>query len=165
MLAHPAAPIMYDLRFFSHTAYAQPLPRRNADSLLQRSESKQTNYISEYNDEYLDYYLKNNSIDAKTKAKLISKNYVYGYVENLPYEKKVHGKVAGIAGEYIDRVSRLADINFEYKKYDSIKDLKEAIDNKEVDVYFDYYNYGNKNYLSTVSTFVEDYVVHFFINS
>ena len=120
---------------------------------------KQTNYISEYNDEYLDYYLKNNSIDAKTKAKLISKNYVYGYVENLPYEKKVHGKVAGIAGEYIDRVSRLADINFEYKKYDSIKDLKEAIDNKEVDVYFDYYNYGNKNYLSTVSTFVEDYVV------
>ena len=120
---------------------------------------KQTNYISEYNDEYLDYYLKNNSIDAKTKAKLISKNYVYGYVENLPYEKKVHGKVAGIAGEYIDRVSRLADINFEYKKYDSIKDLKEAIDNKEVDIYFDYYNYGNKNYLSTVSTFVEDYVV------
>ena len=33
------------------------------------------------------------------------------------YTVKVNGKVQGIAGEYIDRISRLADINFKYKKY------------------------------------------------
>ena len=120
---------------------------------------KQTNYVKEYNDSYLNYYLDKNKLDAKTKAKLISKNYVYGYVENPPYEVKVHGKVAGIAGEYIDRITRLSDINFKYKKYSNKKELQKAIDKKEVDIYFDYYNYSNDNYLQTLSTFVEDYVV------
>ena len=120
---------------------------------------KQTKYIKEYNDSYLNYYLEKNKLDAKTKAKLISKNYVYGYVEKPPYEKKVHGKVAGIAGEYIDRVSRLADINFKYKKYPNKKALEKAIDKGEVDIYFDYYNYSNDKYTATLSTFVEDYVI------
>ena len=120
---------------------------------------RQTNYIKEYNDAYLNYYLEKNELDAKTKAKLISKNYVYGYVENLPYESKVNGKVAGIAGEYIDRVSRLANINFKYKKYSSKKALQKAIDKGEVDVYFDYYNYSGDKYSATLSTFVEDYVI------
>ena len=120
---------------------------------------RQTNYITEYNEEYLNYYLENNNISAKEKSTLVSKTYKYGYVENLPYEKKVNGRVAGIAGEYINRISRLANINFVYKEYKSINDLKKAIDKGEIDIYFDYYNYTNDKYLSTVSTFVEDYVV------
>ena len=120
---------------------------------------RQTRFIEEYNKEYLNYYLETNKLDAKTKATLISKNYVYGYIENAPYEVKVNGKVAGIAGEYIDRVSRLADINFKYKKYSSIKALQKAVDKGEVDVYFDYYNVNSKEYVPTISTFIEDYVV------
>ena len=120
---------------------------------------KQTKYIKEYNDAYLNYYLDKNKLDAKTKVQLISKNYVYGYVENLPYESKVNGKVAGIAGEYIDRISRLAGINFKYRKFSSKKALQKAIDKGEVDVYFDYYNYSGDKYTATLSTFVEDYVV------
>ena len=120
---------------------------------------RQLNYIKEYNNAYLNYYLNKNKLDAKTKATLISKNYVYGYVENLPYEAKVNGKVAGIAGEYVDRISRLANINFKYKKYSSRKDLEKAIEKGKVDVYFDYNNYTNDNYVATLSTFVEDYVV------
>ena len=120
---------------------------------------RQLNYIEEYNNAYLNYYLDKNKLDAKTKAQLISKNYVYGYVENPPYEQKVNGHVAGIAGEYIDRVSRLADINFKYKKFNSKKELKKAVEKGKVDVYFDYYNYSNDKYLATISTFVEDYVV------
>ena len=120
---------------------------------------KQTNFIKEYNDAYLNYYLDKNKLSAKTKATLISKNYVYGYVENPPYESKVNNEVAGIAGEYISRVSRLANINFKYKKYKTTKDLQKAIANGKVDVYFDYYNYNNDKYLPTLSTFIEDYVV------
>ena len=120
---------------------------------------RKTKYIKEYNDAYLNYYLDKNKLNAKTKASLISKNYVYGYVENPPYEKKVNGKLAGIAGEYISRISRLANINFKYKRYDSKKALQKAIDKKEVDIYFDYYNYSNDEYSATLSTFVEDYVV------
>ena len=120
---------------------------------------RQTNYIKEYNKAYLNYYLEKNNLDAKTKASLVSKNYVYGYVENLPYEASVNGKVAGIAGEYVNRISRLANINFKYKKYNSIGALQKAIDKGDVDLYFDYYNYNDDKYLSTLSTFVEDYVV------
>ena len=120
---------------------------------------RQLNYVKEYNEAYLNYYLEKNKLDAKTKASLISKNYVYGYVENAPYEVKVYGKATGIAGEYINRISRLADINFKYQKYDSRKDLEKAIDKGEIDVYFDYNNYVNDKYLATLSTFIEDYVV------
>ena len=120
---------------------------------------KLSNYISEYNEAYLDYYLDKNKLDAKTKASLVSKNYVYGYVENIPYEIKVNKKLAGIAGEYIDRIARLADINFKIVKYDTKEELQKDIDKGKVDIYFDYYNYTNDKYLATLSTFIEDYAI------
>lgn len=120
---------------------------------------RQTKYIKEYNDAYLDYYLEKNKLNAKDKATLVSKNYVYGYVEHEPYEVKVNGKLAGIAGEYIDRVSRLADINFKFQKYSSQKELEKAINSGSIDVYFDYYNLNGEKYLPTLSTFIEDYAI------
>lgn len=120
---------------------------------------RQTNYVKEYNKSYLNYYLDKNKLSAKTKTALISKNYVYGYVENEPYEVNVKGKIAGIAGEYIDRMSRLADINFKFEKFANKKELEKAIESGKVDVYFDYYNYNNKQYSPTLSTFVEDYAI------
>ena len=118
-----------------------------------------TKYVEEYNAAYLNYYLEKNNLSGKEKSALVSKTYVYGYVENEPYELKIHGKLAGIAGEYVNRMSRLGDIEFKYKKFTSKKDLEKAIDKGKVDIYFDYYNYSNENYLATVSTFIEDYVV------
>ncbi len=120
---------------------------------------KETKYVKEYNDSYLDYYVSKNKLSAKEKDDLISKVYVYGYVENKPYEVKKHGSLKGIAAEYVDRISRLTNIEFKYKEYKSQKDLRKAIKNGEVDFYFDYYNYNNAKYTPTLSTFVEDYVV------
>lgn len=118
-----------------------------------------TKYVDEYNESYLNYYVQKNNISAKTKASLISKNYTYGYISNAPYEVKVNGKAAGIAGEYIDRIARLADINFKYKEYKSKEELQKVIDEGKIDVYFDYYNYNNDKYYATLSTFIEEYVV------
>ncbi len=123
------------------------------------SKWKLTKYVEEYNDAYLDYYVEKNNLSDKMKTALISKTYVYGYVDNPPYEVGESKKIVGIAAEYINRLSRLTDIEFKFKKYKNQKQLKKAIDKGEVDVYFDYYNYSNKNYLSTLSTFVEYYVV------
>ncbi len=118
-----------------------------------------TEYTKEYNQAYLDYYFLKNDLSAKTKASLVSKDYTYGFVTNAPYEVLVNGKLAGIAGEYIDRMSRLADINFKYKEYKTKDELQKAIDSGEIDVYFDYYNYNNDKYYATLSTFIEQYVV------
>lgn len=120
---------------------------------------KKNYYVEEYNAAYLDYYIEKNNINAKTKADLISKNYVYGYVENAPYEVTINHSVNGIASEYIHRMERLTGIDFTYQKYKTREELKKAVDKGEVDIYFDYYNFSNNEYLTTVSTFVEDYVV------
>ena len=120
---------------------------------------KEMDFVREYDEEYFDYYLTQNKLTSKEKSDLVSKTYKYGYVENITYEKKVNGRVAGIAGEYLDRVARLTNIEFKYKKYNSVKELEKAIKNKEVDMYFDYYGLSSDDYKGTLSTFIEDYVI------
>ena len=116
-------------------------------------------YVDDYNKLLLNYYVSLNNINDKTKTELLSKTYVYGYVENPPYEITNGSKLSGIAAEYINRVKRLTDIDFTYKKYNNINDLNNAINKGEVDIYFDYIENSNSKYLKTVSTFIENYVV------
>ena len=116
-------------------------------------------YVLDYNKLLLNYYVEKRNINDKTKTDLLSKTYVYGYVENIPYEITSGNKLAGIAIEYINRVIRLTDIDFTYKKYSSIEELDKAIQNGNVDLYFDYINNKDSKYLKTVSTFVENFVV------
>lgn len=120
---------------------------------------KKDYYVTAYNKAYLNYYAEENNMNDKTKADLISKNYVYGYVENAPYEVTMDEKVTGIAGEYIARMSRLTGIEFTFKKYKTMEELKNAIAQGEVDVYFNYDNSENEKYKETRSTFIEKYVV------
>ncbi len=116
-------------------------------------------YVSEYNKLLLNYYIEKKNINDKTRADLLSKTYVYGYVENTPYEITKGSKITGIAAEYINRLVRLTDIDFSYRKYKSLSELNKAIENGEVDIYFDYIGNPNSKYLKTVSTFIENYVV------
>lgn len=120
---------------------------------------KNREYVDSYNDNLLNYYINNKNINDKTKAELLSRNYVYGYIENPPYEATIDKELVGISGEYINRIERLTGIDFTYKKYESYDELKKAIDKGQVDVYFNYYNYENSNYKATTSTYIEEYVV------
>ncbi|MGN0973767.1 MAG: diguanylate cyclase domain-containing protein [Bacilli bacterium] len=120
---------------------------------------KNNNYVEEYNQELLEYYIQSNNISDKTKTDLVSKTYVYGYVENTPYEVTKGSSVEGIAMEYINRMSRLTNIEFKYKKYKTVNALKKDIADNKVDIYFDYYGINSKNYKSTISPFIEEYVV------
>lgn len=122
---------------------------------------KTDNFVNEYNDVYFDYYITENEVSSAESTDLVKKNYVYGYVENYPYEVEVDGVVSGIAGEYLKRMSRLTDISFTYKRYSSKEALRKAVNKGDVDIYFDYYNFSEENddYKSTISTFIEDYVV------
>lgn len=120
---------------------------------------KKDYYVSVYNEEYLKYYINIKKINDKTKAEMISKNYVYGYIENPPYEKDVNGIPSGIASEYIARLQRLTGIDITYKKYKNIKELQQAIEKQEIDIYFNYFDITGNGYTLTVSPFVEEYVV------
>ena len=116
-------------------------------------------YVKDYNKTMLDYYISMRDINDKTRADLLSKAYVYGYVENNPYEFSIANNMEGIAIEYIKRIIRLTDIDMTYRKYDSIKDLKDGISKGEVDIYFDYFGGDDSKYLKTKSVFIENYVV------
>lgn len=120
---------------------------------------KKDYFVSVYNEEYLKYYISAKSINDKTKAEMLSKNYVYGYVENAPYEADVDKIASGIASEYIARLQRLTGIDVTYQKYKTIEELQQAISNKEIDIYFNYFDNSANGYSMTVSPFVEEYVV------
>jgi diguanylate cyclase (GGDEF)-like protein len=120
---------------------------------------KKDYYVEVYNEEYLKYYIAAKNINDKTKAEMLSKNYVYGYVENKPYEASVDNVASGIASEYIARLKRLTGIDITYQKYKTVADLQQAIDNQEVDFYFNYYGLSSSSYSMTTSPFVEEYVV------
>ncbi len=120
---------------------------------------KKESYVTSYNKEYLDYYASKNGINDKTKADLVSKSYVYGYVENAPYELNIDGVPKGVASEYVARMLRLTGIDFTYKKYKSIDQLNQAIDRGEVDLYFNYSGYTTSDYTATLSPTIEQYVV------
>ena len=116
-------------------------------------------YVTEYNKSLLNYYLVENSINDKAKAELIGKNYVYGYVNNIPYDVNYDGEMVGIASSYINRMARLTGITFEFVKYDNASELLSSVDAGNVDIYFNYYSHGSAFYQNTVSVFPEDYVV------
>lgn len=120
---------------------------------------RKDNYVISYNKEYLDYYASKNGLNDKTKADLVSKSYVYGYVENAPYEVDIDHVPKGIASEYIARMQRLTGIDFTYKKYKTVDELKRAIGLGEVDVYFNSFGYNSSEYTATVSPMIEEYVV------
>ncbi len=120
---------------------------------------KENDYVEKYNDALFNYYIESKNISDSTKSALQAKTYTYGYVENYPYEVKNGDALIGICGEYISRINRLTGIDFNYKKYDSIESLLKAVENKEVDIYFNYYDVANENYIESNTSFVEQYVV------
>ncbi len=69
----------------------------------------------------------------------------YGFVNNSPYEVIMGGKYGGIISVYLSNFSDFSDIEFKFMKYKNLAKFKEAIKNKEVEVYFNYYNLKNDN--------------------
>ena len=121
---------------------------------------KNNRYIKSYNSNLLDYYVRKFKINDKDKAEFMTKTYVYGYVENFPYEVRDKESLSGVAAEYALRMNRLTGTElFNFKKYSSVEKLKEAVERKEVDIYFNYFDYEDPNYDATISPFIEKYVV------
>jgi len=121
---------------------------------------KENHYVETYNKHLLNYYISLYKINDKEKTEFLTKTYVYGYVENYPYEVLEKGSLSGIAAEYVNRMSRLANTDFiTFKEFDTIEELKKAISKGEIDIYFNYYDYEDTKYTATISPFVEKYAV------
>lgn len=118
-----------------------------------------TKFDEIYSKSFLDYYINMRSITDKTKVDLLSKTYVYGYVENAPYEFSMAGHMEGISIEYLKRIIKLTNIDISFKKYESIDKLKEAIKGGKVDIFFNYFNSEDSKYLKSKPVFLSKYVI------
>ena len=119
----------------------------------------QKEYSDDYNKTLLDYYTNMRNVSDKTKAELLSKIYVYGYVENYPYEFSMAGHMEGVAIEYLKKIMKFTNIDIKFQKYDNISKLKEAIDKNKIDIYFDYFDGSENKYLKSKAIFSSKYVV------
>ena len=111
-----------------------------------------------YNNQIFNYFVNSNSVLDKDKSELGARVFKYGYVEDLPYNIVINGKLYGIAGEYINMLSSMSNIEFKYVKYNSVKSLKSALDKGEVDLTFITFPYNTNSYLKTSSHFEEKVV-------
>ena len=84
------------------------------------------------------------SISDKEISNIQANTYKYGFVNNSPYEVLVGGTYGGIVSEYISKFSSFSDTEFEFIKYNNFSKFTEAISNRKVDVFYNYYNLNTK---------------------
>lgn len=114
---------------------------------------KEKSYNSSYEKKFMSFYINNTSTTDLDTSTLSSKIYRYGYVENSTYNIQNNKKLYGFAGEYINLLSNMANIDLEYKEYSSREELSSAIKSGNIDIAFIDFNYKNDQGLYTVSSF------------
>ena len=122
----------------------------------------ENNYLeSDYNESLINLLMEENNISEKTQADFLGKNYVFGYIDNEPYTSVINNRLIGLDSTYIDAFSELSGASFTLRKYRSVKDLKDALNDGKVDIAPNYYNYSglSGDYTRTISPYDEQYVV------
>lgn len=78
-------------------------------------------------------------------------NYKYGFVNQSPYEVITGGNFGGIVAVYLKRFSDFANVDINFKKYKNYDKFAKAVDNKEIDIFYNYYATENK--MNTVHSY------------
>ena len=114
---------------------------------------KSKKYINSYEKAFMNFYLNNTAATDLDTTSLSSKVYTYGYIKDSTYNILSGKKLYGFAGEYINLLSNMADIDLNYKEFSSKEELSSAIKSGNVDIAFIDFNYKNEQGLYTVSSF------------
>lgn len=114
-----------------------------------------------YNERLFKLYFEQKNIDDITKADFLSKEYTYGYINNLPYESKINDKFIGFNSEILDDFASKMGISFKVKEYKDSKSLTKALNNGDVDLAFNYYDFDDlsNSFDYTFSPYKEKIVV------
>ncbi len=99
-------------------------------------------YSDSYNERFFELYFDEKELDEIAKSDFSSKDYVYGYVKNIPYETKINEDFIGYNSEIIDEFANMMGVTFKVREYSSISDLTEALNDGKVDVAFNYYDFS-----------------------
>ena len=120
------------------------------------------NFSRMYSKNINEYYYKIKNIDEKTKSSFLGKKYIYGYVENIPYDIS---NDKGLNYEFLSGFEKFSGVLIQYKKYNSLKALKDAYDKGNVDIMFNYYDLDSSTSNQTINVYKSTYVILSNINN
>ena len=103
-----------------------------------------------------EFYYQVNNVDEKTKTFFLGKKYIYGYVENAPYDIS---NSKGLNLEFLNGFESFSKVEFQLKKYKSVDELKKAFDEGKVDIIFNYYGFDSSSSNETINVYNSSYVI------
>lgn len=116
---------------------------------------KELKYDDSFGKHFSSNYFNFSNTDDKGKALFKSKRYVYGYVDNKPYDSLVNDSLYGINKSFLESFANLADIDIDYKNYSSIDSLIDGFNGGNIDLFFD--NLSNTDYSVSNVNLVSNY--------
>lgn len=117
-----------------------------------------TKYKDSFDKHFSSCYFVFSNLDDKSKAEFKSKRYVYGYVDNRPYDAFVNDKYYGINKAFLSEFSDIADIDIDYKSYANYDSLNQDFSDQKIDIVFDYMS-GEGSSINLISNYDEQGVV------
>lgn len=115
--------------------------------------------ISKIGDNLMEVYYDSSNTSDLNRQSLKSKDYVVGYVENLPYEGSARMKFTGITDTYLENFSDLTGVTFKYNEYRNAESLNKALSGNDIDLLYNYKNFESASYSKSEALNSIDYVV------
>lgn len=112
-----------------------------------------------YNKEFLDIYYTAKGLTEVQKESIVNDDFIVGYISNLPYEGVINRTFSGITSQYLNEFAEVTGASYKYVEYSNLAALKNAVDNKKVDIVLNNYNITSDNYSNSTSLGNMDYVV------
>lgn len=106
-------------------------------------------YFHNWCDEHLEKSIKKNQYKIFTNALNLSsveidqmnaRVYNYGFINQSPYEIIQNGNYGGIVSYYISEFSAFSGLDFQFTKYKNFETFRNAINDGNVDIYYNYYD-------------------------
>ena len=104
------------------------------------------NFEKVYNNNLFKTFTSSMNISDTEVDSMQSITYNYGFVNASPYEVIIGGKYGGIIAVYLSNFSKFADVEFNFVKYKTFNKFTNAVKNKNIDLYFNYYNFVDDFY-------------------
>ncbi|MBR1413299.1 MAG: GGDEF domain-containing protein [Bacilli bacterium] len=105
---------------------------------------KENNLSKSIDEQELKLFLNELNISQTELDAMVSIDYQYGFINNSPYEVLISGNYGGITAVYLKYFSDFSGVEIDFNKYSSLKKFNNDIEDKDIDLYFDYFNTSNE---------------------
>ena len=155
--------IAYNITEMTDTYYLKLGQNNILNGILNKYYQKWFNesYTNSYNNQLTNSFLSSFKVEDVARVKLRSKRYIYGYVDNYPFDAYINGAEYGINKQFIDSFMNVANIEITYQKYTNFTELVKAFNQGSIDFMFNMYDTSTitNGYSKTVSPYNEQLVI------